>query len=115
MFNEDGRIPSCPECGEKFDNIFTAVEHMLDDDEEFNPAFILPGGIRLMLGTLMWNIYQRRNEPDVVSELAQDCYATLAMGEFMPEAIPNVLNDLLVEDAMENFDDELKQLFKNRE
>ena len=112
MFDEDGRIPVCPECGEKFFNIFVAIQHLLEDDEKFDPSYILPGGIKLMLGTLMWNIYHHRYEPEAVSELVQDCYATLAMAEYMPEQIPSMINDLLVEDAMENFDDELKRLFK---
>jgi hypothetical protein len=115
MFNENGRIPVCPECGQKFDNVFEAVWHMLEDDEQFDPAYILPGNIRLMLGSLMWSIYKHRNEPEMISELVQDCYATLAMAEFMPEQIPSVINDILVEEAMEDIDDELKRLLKDRE
>lgn len=115
MFDEHGRIPICPECGQEFDNVFEAVWHMLEDDEQFDPSYILPGGVRLMLGSLMWNIYQRRNEPEAVSQLVQDCYATLAMAEFMPEQIPSVMNDIIVEEAMEDIDVELNKLLKNGE
>jgi len=115
MFDEEGRIPVCPECGQKFDDVFTAVEHMLEDGETFDPGYILPGGIRLMLGSLMKNIYRNRHKPDAVSQLTQDCYATLAMAEFKPEQLPNLINDLLVEEAMGNLDGELDKLLKNRE
>ena len=115
MFDEDGRIPMCPECGQKFDNVFDAVDHMLEDDESFDPAFILPAGMKLLLGSLLRTIYDNRRRPSVVSQVVQDCYATLAMAEFMPEQLPNVLNDIIVEQAMESFDVELKKLYKNGE
>ena len=37
-------IPSCPECGERFENVFEATDHLLEDDEEFDPALILQIG-----------------------------------------------------------------------
>ena len=30
----------CPECGEEFDNVFEATDHLLEEDEEFDPALI---------------------------------------------------------------------------
>ena len=115
MFDEDGRIPVCPECGAKFDNIFDSVAHMLEEDESFDPVYILPGGLKLMLGTLLYTLYENRRRPSVISQVVQDCYATLAMAEFMPDSLPNVVTDIVVEEAMENIDDELKKLFKNGE
>jgi hypothetical protein len=115
MFDEDGRIPVCPECGEKFDNIFDSIDHLLEDDETFDPVYILPGGLKLMLGSLLRLIYENRRRPALVSQLVQDCYSTLAMSEFMPEHLPVVVRDIIVDDAMENLDDELKNLFKNGE
>jgi predicted nucleic acid-binding Zn ribbon protein len=43
----------CPECGEILDDAFDVVEHMVEDGEEFNPSMIMPGGFRLLLGSLL--------------------------------------------------------------
>ena len=43
MFDfKKNELPSCPECGYEFNNAFEAVDHMLEDDEQFDPALILP-------------------------------------------------------------------------
>ena len=115
MFDEEGRIPICPECGAKFTNIFDSIDHLLEEDETFDPVYILPGGMKLMLGSLLRIIYDNRRKPALVSQLVQDCYATLVMSEFMPDHLPDLMNDIVVEEAMEKLDDELKKLFKSGE
>ena len=45
----DNKVPPCPEWGEQFDNVFQATDHLLEDDEEFDPSLILPNGSRLMI------------------------------------------------------------------
>ena len=112
MFNKQ-EIPTCPECGQKFDDVFEAVHHMLEDDEEFDPALILPGGFRLMVGSLLSAIYEHRTEPDMISKITQDAYATLFLAEASPDMIAEAIEDIIVEDTMEGLDDELKKLFKN--
>ena len=115
LFDKDGKIPKCPECGWKFEDIFEAVDHMLEDDEEFNPALILPGGYKLLIGSLLRMIYNNRTNPSMVSDIVQDCYATLFMAEVTPELISETVEDIFVQNVMENFDVELKKLFKNGE
>ena len=51
-------IKPCPECGEQFDNVFEATDHLLEEDEDFDPALILPNGYRLMIGSLLRCIYR---------------------------------------------------------
>jgi len=108
-------IPECPECGAKFDNIFSAIDHMLEDDEQFDPAFILPGGFKLLLGSLLRMIYLNRDNPNAVSSIVQDCYGTLFAAETAPDTMDYIMEDVFVANAMENFDVELKKLFKNGE
>jgi len=112
MFDRN-EVPTCPECGQKFNDVFEAVNHMVEDDEEFDPALILPGGFRLMVGSLLEALYHHRNEPDMISRVTQDAYGTLFMAEVSPEMIAGTIEDMIVEGTMEDFDDELKKLFKN--
>lgn len=112
MFNKH-EIPTCPECGMKFDSVFEAVNHMLEDDEEFDPALLLPGGFRLMVGSLLEALYEHRFEPAMISKITQDAYGTLFLAEASPELIADAIEDIIVEDTMEGFEDEVKKLFKN--
>lgn len=115
LFDENRKIPMCPECGVKFDDIFEAVNHLLEDDEQFDPALILPGGYRLLIGSLLRMIYENRHNPIAISDLVQDCYGTLFAAEIDTELLGENIEDIFVETAMENFDVELKKLFKNGE
>ena len=115
MFNEDDGNPSCPECGAKFDNIFNAVEHMLEDDEDFDPSLILPGGYRLKIGSLLRSLYEHRDDPKMISDIVQSTYTTLFTAEFEPELINETVEDMIVESAMVDIDGELSKLFKNGE
>lgn len=107
--------PNCPECGISFDNMFDAVEHFLEDDEEFDPALTLPGGYRLMIGSLIKSLYENRFNPVFISEITQSTYGTLFMAEVNPELINETVEDIIVESEMEDFDAQLKRLYKNGE
>lgn len=112
--NEDG-IPVCTLCGERFEDVFEAIDHMMEDDEEFDPALILPGGYKLMVGSLLRCIYDHRNDAGLISKVTQSAYATLFTAEVMPEVVNGEIEDMIVEGAMENLDVEIKKLFKDGE
>jgi hypothetical protein len=111
----DGKNYRCPECGEILSDAFAVVEHMLDDGEEFNPSMILPGGFRLLLGSLLRGLYDNRDDAKYIGEITQSSYLTLFTAEVHPEMLGETVQDIIVESVMEDFDGELKQLFKNRE
>ena len=111
LYNKD-EIPQCPECGQKFNDAFEAVEHMLEDDDEFNPALILPGGYSLMVGSMLRSIYDNRNDPALIAEITQSAYVTLFTAETNPEIIGETVEDIIVESVMEDFDGEVRKLFK---
>lgn len=115
MFEDEDGIPVCSLCGERFEDVFEAIDHMVEDDEEFDPSLILPGGYRLMVGSLLRCLYEHREEPSMVSKIVQSTYATLYSAEVMPEIINSEIEDMIVEGAMENLDGELKKLFKDGE
>lgn len=117
MFNKDeeGKLPKCDECGAQFEDVFDAIDHRLEDDESFDPALILPGGYKLMIGSLLRAFYQNRDNPHMVSEIAQSTYSTLFAAEISPEMVSETIEELIVENAMENLDVQLKDLLKNGE
>ena len=109
------QVPACPDCGMKFTNMFDAVEHFLEDDETFDPMLILPGGYRLLVGTLLKSLYDNRHDSMFIGEIVQSTYGTLFMAEIKPELINETIEDIIVENEMEDFDVQLKNLFKNGE
>lgn len=113
MFDFKGKeLPRCPECGYKFNDAFEAVEHMLEDDTEFDPALILPGGYRLMIGSLLRGLFENMDDKEYLSEILQSAYITLFTAETNPEIIGETVEDIIVESVMEDFDGEVSKLFK---
>lgn len=115
MFEDKDGLPVCPECGAKFEDVFEAVEHMLEDDDEFDPSLLLPGGYRLMIGSLLKSLYVNRDKPDLIGEIVQSTYTTLFAAEFQPDLINETVEDIIVESAMADLDGQLSNLFKNGE
>ena len=106
---------NCPECGEQFDNVFDATDHLLEDDEEFDPALVLPNGYRLMIGSLLRCMYRYANEPEQIKKITQSTYMTLFTAETSPSTVVEVIEDMIVDSSMVGIDDELKDLLANGE
>ena len=113
MFDfKNGELPHCPECGLKFNDAFEAVNHMLEDDQQFDPALILPGGYKLMIGSLLRALFDNKDDPSYISNILQSAYITLFTAETNPEIIGETVEDIIVESVMEDFDGEVRKLFK---
>ena len=108
----DNKVPPCPECGEQFDNVFQATDHLLEDDEEFDPSLILPNGARLMIGSLLRCLYKYAERPEQVKVITQSAYMTLFTAETQPEAIKDIVEEMIIKSQMMEIDDELKQLLE---
>lgn len=108
-------IKPCPECGEQFENVFEATDHLLEEDEEFDPALILPNGYRLMIGSLLRCIYRYADDADKVKDVVQDTYMTLFTVEMEPSTVVEVIEDMIVGSSMAGLDDELKELLEGGE
>ncbi len=114
MFDfKNGELPKCPECGQKFKDAFEAVDHMLEDDDEFNPALILPGGYRLMIGSLLRGLFDNRHDVAYLEDILQSAYVTLFTAETNPEIIGETVEDIIVESVMGDLDFELERILKN--
>lgn len=112
-YRED--LPPCPECGQLFDNAFEAVEHMLEDGEEFNPYLILPNGYKLMIGAMLRVLFINSDDEDTIKEIVESTYMTLFTAETNPEMLEEVITDLVVDSAMEELDDSLRRILENGE
>lgn len=108
-------IPPCPECGERFENVFEATDHLLEDNEEFDPALVLPNGARLMIGSLLRCLFKYADKPEQVRSITQSTYMTLFTAETQPEAIKDIVDEMIIESQMMEIDDELKQLLEKGE
>lgn len=108
-------IKPCPECGEQFDNVFEATDHLLEEDEDFDPALILPNGYRLMIGSLLRCIYRYADDAEKVKDVVQDTYMTLFTVEMEPGTVVEVIEDMIVGSSMAGLDDELKELLEGGE
>ncbi len=108
-------IKPCPECGEQFENVFEATDHLLEEDEEFDPALILPNGYRLMIGSLLRCFYRYADDPEKIKDVAQDTYMTLFTVEMEPGTVVEVIEDMIVGSSMAGLDDELKELLEGGE
>ena len=111
----DRSIPPCPECGEHFNNVFEATDHLLEDDDEFDPALVLPNGARLMIGSLLRCLYKYADKPDQIKTITQSTYMTLFTAETQPEAIKDIVEEMIIESQMMEIDNELKQLLEKGE
>jgi hypothetical protein len=111
----DNKVPPCPECGEQFDNVFQATDHLLEDDEEFDPSLILPNGSRLMIGSLLRCLYKYAERPEQVKVITQSAYMTLFTAETQPDAIKDIVEEMIIKSQMMEIDDEIKQLLEGGE
>ena len=109
------KIPDCPECGEPFENVFDATDHLLEDDEMFDPVLILPNGYKLMVGSLLRVIYEYADDPERIKNITQDTYATLYASETEPREMQRFIEDLIINEQMYDIDEELEELLDDND
>ena len=102
-------IPPCNICGQQFDNIFDATDHLIDDEDgvQFDPKLILPGGYQLLIGSLLRCIYESAGSPKSVRDITQSVYATLYAAESTPNKMKEYIEDVVVNQEMRHIDKEL--------
>jgi hypothetical protein len=111
-------IPPCKICGQHFDNIFEAVDHMIEDEgnEMFDPKLILPGGYQLMIGSLLRTIHFHARSNKKVKEIVEHTYATLYAAETSPRKMKKFIEDLIITTEMDTLEHEINDfLNKNSE
>jgi hypothetical protein len=110
----DEHIPEryCHECKTEFADSFELIDHLLADDEEFNPYYLLPNGFKLMMGSLLRYIHGYADKPDKIRNLAQSTYITLFAAEFEYEGVGELVEDMVVSQEMSGLDLELEKLLR---
>ncbi len=101
-------IPPCSVCGQYFDNIFEAVDHLIDDneEEEFNPIISLPSGYQLMFGSLLRQLYEKANDPEEVKTIVELTYATLYAADTDIPMMKKLVEDAIIHEYMFEIDQE---------
>jgi len=100
----------CHDCGATFENSFSLVDHMLEDDEDFDPYFLLPNGHKLMLGSLLRFFYANAENPEQVKLITQSTYITLFASEQGSSLIDELIEDMVVKSVFKDFDRDLQEL-----
>ena len=109
-------IPQCNVCGTEFDNIFDAVNHLMDDEEDvFDPALKLPNGYSLLLGSLLEELYRNADNPDRIKDLTEMTYATLYAAQTDVTQMKELVEEAIVKQHMIEIDEELKELLEGDE
>jgi hypothetical protein len=103
---------TCNECNKTFDSSFDLVDHLLEDDEEFDPYLVLPSGYRLMIGSMLRFMYENCDNPEQIKLITQSTYVTLFASENGYSPIEELVEDMVVKSALKDFDDSLKTLLE---
>lgn len=105
-------IPRCNICGTDFDNIFDAVNHLVEDGGEtlFNPKVTLSGGYSLLIGSLLRELFDNANDPEAIKRITQMTYATLYASKTDDGEMKRLVNEAIVHEHMAHVDDELVEL-----
>ena len=101
----------CDDCGIQFENAFEMVDHHLGDDE-FDPAIVLPNGIRLMVGSLLRFLFEHADLPEQIRQITQSTYVTLYAAETDSEALDELIEEVVVGSEMLKFESSLKKLLE---
>jgi hypothetical protein len=107
-------IPPCSICGQQFDNIFDAVDHLVDDkdEEEFNPIISLPSGYQLLFGSLLRQLYEKADNPEEVKTIVELTYATLYAADTDIPMMKKLVEDAIIHEYMFEIEKELKELLE---
>ncbi len=109
-------IPQCKVCGTQFDNIFDAINHLAEDDDEvFEPTLQLPSGYALMLGSLLEELYHHADKPDVIRDITQTTYAALYAAQSDIVKMKDLVQEAIINQHMSSIDEELKELLEGEE
>jgi hypothetical protein len=102
----------CNDCGKVFDSSFELIDHVLDDDEEFDPYYALPSGYKLLLGSLLRFLYGSADNPEQIKHITQSTYVTLFAAENGYDLVDELIEEMVIKSALKDFDSSLKRLLE---
>lgn len=113
----DGAKPPhnyCKDCNTEFESSFDLIDHLLEEGEEFDPYLVLPNGMKLMVGSLLRFIYANADDIEQIDLITQSTYVTLFAAENGYDPIEELVEDMVVQSAMFDFDASLKELLETK-
>jgi len=105
----------CDECKQHFESAFDLIDHHTPEDEdEFDPALVLPNGYHLMIGSLLRFIFHYADTPEQIRQIVQSTYVTLYAAENSLDTLEGMIQDVVVDSEMLRFDDTLQALLEGK-
>jgi len=111
-FDDEPPHNYCNDCNETFENSFQLIDHTLEEDDEFDPYYLLPNGYKLLLGSLLRFMYNNADEPEQIKLITQSTYVTLFASENGYDLVDELVEDMIVRSALQHFDEDLEALLK---
>jgi hypothetical protein len=111
-FDDEPPHNYCNDCNETFENSFQLIDHTLEEDDEFDPYYLLPNGYKLLLGSLLRFMYNNADEPEQIKLITQSTYVTLFASENGYDLVDELVEDMIVKSALQHFDEDLEALLK---
>lgn len=111
-FDDEPPHNYCNDCNETFENSFQLIDHTLEEDDEFDPYYLLPNGYKLLLGSLLRFMYNNASEPEQIKLITQSTYVTLFASENGYDLVDELVEDMIVRSALQHFDEDLEALLK---
>lgn len=102
----------CHDCDQQFEDSFQLVDHYYEEDEEFDPYYILPNGYKLLLGSLLRFMYNNADVPEQIKLITQSTYITLFASENGYSLVDELVEDMVVKSALVDFDENLARLLE---
>lgn len=105
----------CNDCNKYFDDSFQLIDHVLEDDEEFDPYLILPNGFKLLLGSLLRYVFAHADEPDKIKVVTQSTFITLFAAENGYNPLDELIEDMVIKLELQNFDEDFKKFMEKED
>lgn len=110
MYEDEIPHRRCEECKQDFNSSFELIDHLLDEDDDFNPYYVLPNGFKLMLGSLLRLLHGNADNPAQIELLTESTYVTLFASEMGYDLVDELVEDMVVNSVMQDIDQALEDL-----
>lgn len=110
------KIRVCPDCGERFANIFEEADHLIESEEDiFDPIYEIQEGYSLKLGSLLRNLYNNAANPAETRRLAEETFEVLYMSTINPKKFTKYAKEAFISSVMRGVDYEYEKLIKKEQ
>jgi hypothetical protein len=83
---------------------------VLEDDEEFDPYYLLPNGFKLHLGSILRFFFAHAEDAQQIKMMTQSTYVTLFAAENGYDLMDDLVENMVVKSAMQDLDKNIEKL-----